>query len=110
MSSRIDITTLTQEERQDILDTKSIREMLRHYILTADFCVRYILTTDEYAFGVEDSYHDIYDVLIYQDQLTMEDLQNAYVVFEKEKEGGEKEKVEESGEKEKVISTKEKID
>jgi hypothetical protein len=77
-NTKIDITTLSQEEIQEILNTLSIREMLNKYKLTAEFCVRYILSTDDYAADVEDSYYDTEDVLAYQEHLTIEDLQEVY--------------------------------
>ena len=56
--------------------------MLYHYKLTADFCVKYILSTDDYAASVEDSYFDVYDVLRYQTHLTMKDIVDAYKKIE----------------------------
>lgn len=74
---KIDTINFNQEQVEKILHDCSIREMLNKYKLTAEFCVKYILTTDDYAASVEDSYHDIYDVLSYQKHLTLEDLYKA---------------------------------
>lgn len=76
-STKVDITNFNQEQIEKILHDCSIKEMLNKYKLTAEFCVKYILTTDDYAASVEDSYHDIHDVLLYQDHLTYEDIVKA---------------------------------
>jgi hypothetical protein len=76
--TKIDISAFTEKQIKEVLTKCSIEEMLSDYKLTADFCVKYILSTDEYAAGVEDSYFDTNDVLLYQKHLTMEDLKNVY--------------------------------
>jgi hypothetical protein len=69
-----DITTMTKEQIDAIVSTCSIKEMLTNYKLTAEFCVKYILSTDDYAASVEDSYYDTKDVLAYQPHITYDEL------------------------------------
>jgi hypothetical protein len=78
MSTKIDITNLNQEEIDEILNKLSIKSMLCDYKLTADFCVKYILTTDDYASCVEDTYYCDYEILILQKHITQEELDIAY--------------------------------
>ena len=76
-TEQIDISNYTEEQIKKILDNTSLGNILFKYKLTADFCVKYILTTDDYAWGVEDSYNDRYDVLFFQKHLTHKDLDDA---------------------------------
>ena len=83
MTYKIDATNISQEKIDRILDECSIQEMLHHLKLTAEFCVKYILSTDDYAASVEDTYFDVYDVLRYQPHLTMDDIKAAYESLDK---------------------------
>jgi hypothetical protein len=82
MSEQIDTYNFTQEEMNIIAESYSINLMLYQYKLTAEFCVKYILSTDDYASSAEDSYFDVYDVLRYQQHLTMKDITDAYKKIE----------------------------
>ena len=84
MTTQIDTTNFTKEKINRLLDECSIQEMLYHFKLTSEFCVKYILSTDDYAASVEDSYFDVYDVLRYQPHLTMKDIQESYKIYNKE--------------------------
>ena len=77
-TEQIDISNYTKEQIEELLGKWSLRELLNKYKLTAHFCVKYILSTDDYAWGVEDSYYDRNDVLLYQEHLTNKDLDEAY--------------------------------
>jgi hypothetical protein len=55
----------------------SLRSLLRTQILTADFCAKYMLSDDKYAWNVEETYIDLSNVLSYQKHLTLQDLHNA---------------------------------
>lgn len=81
MSTQIDTSCFTKEQINEIIENFSINYMLYHYKLSAEFCVKYILSTDDYAESVEDSYFDVYDVLRYQRHLTMKDITDAYKKF-----------------------------
>lgn len=71
-NNKYDIQTL--EHNIDELDLKAI---LRTQILTAEFCVKYILN-DDYASCVEDTYYFTYDkVLLYQTHITKDNLNAA---------------------------------
>ena len=76
MTNKIDISNFTEDEMLKIANTCSIKEMLRNYKLTAYFCAKFILSTDDYAWGVEDSYYDMNDVLIYQPHLKLKELED----------------------------------
>ena len=78
MSTQIDISKFTKEQINELVENYSINFMLYQYKLTAEFCVKYILSTDDYAESVEDGYFDVYDVLRYQPHLTMKDITDAY--------------------------------
>lgn len=83
MSIKIDIINFTQEQIDEILNNCSIKNMLCRYKLTAEFCVKYILTTDNYANSVEDTYFCDSDVLRLQKHITEEELDNAYYNYYK---------------------------
>jgi hypothetical protein len=78
MTEQVDIAEFNQEQIKEILDECSIQYMLYYYKLTAEFCVKYILTTDEYAASIEDTYFDLYDVLRYQPHLSMKEIKETY--------------------------------
>ena len=52
----------------------SIKTILYTQRITAEFAVKYILTTDEYALCVEETYYDINDVLDLQPHLTRDEI------------------------------------
>ena len=83
MTTKIDIINLSEEEINEILNNYSIKNMLCDYKPTADFCVKYILTTDDYASCVEDTYYCDYEVLFLQPHITKKELDNAYFNYYK---------------------------
>ena len=52
----------------------SLKSILYTQQITAEFAVKYILTTDEYACCVEETYYDLDDVLDLQPHLTREEI------------------------------------
>lgn len=77
-TEKIDMSNYTEEQIEELLNNWSLGKLLNKFKLTSEFCVKYILSTDDYAWGVEDSYYDWNDVLSYQKHLTMEELDEAY--------------------------------
>ena len=71
MSNKIDIIEFNQEQNNEILENYSIAHILYHYKLTGEFCVKYILDK-EYQ---DEPKYDIYDILKYQQHLSLSDLQ-----------------------------------
>lgn len=59
------------------IDNLDLRTILGTQKLTADFCAKYILTTNDYASCVEDTYLDINDVLAQQSHLTRAEIKLA---------------------------------
>lgn len=78
MTTKIDISKYTEQQIKDLLDNNSLKDLLYKYKLTADFCVMYILSTDKYAWSVEETYYDVYDVLMNQPHLTKKDIDEAF--------------------------------
>jgi hypothetical protein len=60
------------------VDDLEIRTMLSTQVLTAEFCVKYILN-DDYVSTVEERYICDSDVLFHQKHLTQQDLSNARI-------------------------------
>jgi len=56
------------------IDNLSLKTILYTQTITAEFAVRYILTTDDYACCVEETYYDIDDVLDLQPHLTRDEI------------------------------------
>jgi len=52
----------------------SLKPLLKTQKLTAEFCIKYILTTDDYADCYEDTLLDLYDVLRFQPHLSEADF------------------------------------
>jgi len=61
---------------EDNVDDLDIKTMMSTQILTAEFCVKYILN-DDYVSTVEETYICDNDVLFHQKHLKQEDLINA---------------------------------
>lgn len=66
----------TIEELEENIDRLSLKSILYTQRITAEFAVNYILTTDEYACCVEETYYDLNDVLDLQPHLTREEILN----------------------------------
>jgi len=64
----------TIQELEDNIDLFSLKSILYTQTITAEFAVKYILTTDKYALCVEETYYDIDDVLALQPHLTREEI------------------------------------
>ena len=62
------------EDIEANIDRLSIKTILYTQRITAEFAVKYILSTDEYALCVEETYYDINDVLDLQPHLTREEI------------------------------------
>lgn len=70
MLTKIDITQFNENEINKIFEEYSIMILLYHYKLTAAFCIKYILDK-KYS---EQPNCDIYDILKYQQHLSMNDF------------------------------------
>jgi len=79
--AKYDIKTL--EENMDSYNL-NIKTLLRTQHLTPDFCVKYIIFNDEYAWYNEETYIADGDVVYYQPHITMEQLRQAWVKLEEE--------------------------
>lgn len=66
----------TIRELEENIDQLSIKSILYTQQITAEFAVKYILTTDEYACCVEETYYDLDNVLDLQPHLTREEILN----------------------------------
>jgi hypothetical protein len=64
----------TIKELEENIDRLSLKSILYTQQITAEFAVKYILTTDEYACCVEETYYDLDDVLDLQPHLTREEI------------------------------------
>lgn len=64
----------TIQELEANIDRLSLKSILYTQRITAEFAVKYILTTDEYACCVEETYYDLDDVLDLQPNLTREEI------------------------------------
>ena len=64
----------TIEELETNIDRLSLKSILYTQKITAEFAVKYILTTDAYACCVEETYYDIDDILDLQPHLTREEI------------------------------------
>jgi len=64
----------TIQELEENIDRLSLKSILYTQRITAEFAVKYILTTDEYACCVEETYYDLDDVLDLQPHLTREEI------------------------------------
>jgi hypothetical protein len=62
------------EDIEANIDRLSLKTILYTQTITAEFAVKYILTTDDYACCVEETYYDINDVLDLQPHLTREEI------------------------------------
>lgn len=56
------------------INNLSLKTILHTQTITAEFAVRYILTTDDYASCAEETYYDINDVLDLQPHLTRDEI------------------------------------
>jgi hypothetical protein len=56
------------------INNLSLKTILYTQTITAEFAVRYILTTDDYASCVEETYYDLDDVLDLQPHLTRDEI------------------------------------
>ncbi len=61
-------------ELESNIDNLSLKTILYTQTITAEFAVRYILTTDDYACCVEETYYDINDILDLQPHLTRDEI------------------------------------
>ena len=64
----------TIHELEANIDRLSLKSILYTQRITAEFAVKYILTTDDYACCVEETYYDLDDVLDLQPHLTREEI------------------------------------
>lgn len=71
---KYDIATLEYN-----IDRLSLRMLLRTQKLTPEFCVKYILNSEEHGMCVEDSYLFDEDILNCQEHITQKDLYEAYI-------------------------------
>ena len=78
MTTKIDISKYTEDQIKEVLAKNTLKEFLSNYKLTAEICVIYILSTDDYAWSVEETYYDTYDVLMKQPHLTKKDIDEAF--------------------------------
>jgi hypothetical protein len=62
------------EEIETNIDRLSLKSILYTQTITAEFAVKYILTTDKYACCVEETYYDLDDVLDLQPHITREEI------------------------------------
>ena len=62
------------EDIEANIDRLSLKTILYTQRITAEFAVKYILITNEYALCVEETYYDINDVLDLQPHLTREEI------------------------------------
>ncbi len=62
------------EELAANIDNLSLKSILYTQMITAEFAVKYILTTDNYACCVEETYYDIHDVLDLQPHLNYDEI------------------------------------
>jgi hypothetical protein len=62
------------EELEANIDRLSLKTILYTQTITAEFAVKYILTTDAYALCAEETYYDINDVLDMQPHLTRDEI------------------------------------
>ena len=70
---KYDIATLEYN-----IDRLSLGMLLRTQKLTPEFCVKYILNSEEHGMCVEDSYICDSDILLYQEHITRKELDEAY--------------------------------
>jgi hypothetical protein len=71
---KYDIATLEYN-----INRLSLRTLLKTQKLTPEFCVKYILNSDDYASCDEDTYICEEDVLIYQKHILQKDLDEIYL-------------------------------
>lgn len=64
----------TYQELAENIDNLSLKTILYTQTITAEFAVKYILTTDDYTLCVEETYYDIHDVLDLQPHLTYDEI------------------------------------
>ncbi len=66
----------TVQELVENINNLSLKTILYTQSIDAEFAVKYILTTDDYALCVEETYYDIHDVLDLQPHLTYDEIIN----------------------------------
>ncbi len=66
----------TVQELAANIGNLSLKTILYTQTIDAEFAVKYILTTDDYALCVEETYYDIHDVLDLQPHLTYDEIIN----------------------------------
>ncbi len=66
----------TVQELVENINNLSLKTILYTQSIDAEFAVKYILTTDDYALCVEETYYDINDVLDLQPHLTYDEIIN----------------------------------
>jgi len=76
MYNKYDISTLEYN-----INRLSLRTLLKTQKLTPEFCVKYILISDEYASCDEDTYIFDEDVLKYQKHILQKDLDEIYLKY-----------------------------
>ena len=64
----------TCQELAENINSLSLKTILYTQSIDAEFAVKYILTTDDYALCVEETYYDIHDVLDLQPHLTYDEI------------------------------------
>jgi len=57
------------------IDRLGLKRLLVTQILTAEFCVKYLLNPEEYGMCAEDEYISKNDILLYQKHITKEELE-----------------------------------
>ena len=74
MYNNYDIDTLEYN-----IDRLGLKRLLVTQILTAEFCVKYLLNPEEHGMCVEDEYISKNDILLYQKHITREELEKLFI-------------------------------